>query len=151
MADEKTIKIELKKELIGLDGKVKRNAQKLRTEGKYGKMSDTDFQEAIKDKSADEIRDMAPIETVGEGIRFILANCIKPATNEEAAKLFTYITKMNNVMETAKAEWTVDKDDLKKFRDLLDTSKENISIVYNGQIEGILEKYDAELTIKKDN
>jgi len=151
LADEPTVKLLLKKPMIGLDGKEMKQPTKLRQLDKYLDMNDKEYAESVKDMSTKAILNLCPANTVGDGIKTILANCIKSKNNEDAAKLFVYISKINNICETTKAEWSVTKDELKKFMDLLETATDNISVVINGQIHNTLEEYYAEIVRLNSN
>lgn len=147
MTEEPTVKIKLKTVILGLNGKPNKQAGRLRSET-CRKMTDKEFTEYSMDKSFEELFEATPTDNLGEGIRHILANCIKPTDNAKAAELFSYITKINNCLVKDKAEWVVTKDELKKFLDLIRTAKENISAIINGQIDSILEQYYADLVQK---
>lgn len=147
MTDEPTVKIKLKTVILGLDGKPNKQAGRLRSET-CRKMTDKEFTEYSMDKSFEELFNDTPTDNLGEALKHILSNNIKPTDNAKAAELYSYIMKINNCMGKDKAEWTVTKDELKKFHELIKSAKENISAIVNGQIDTILEQYYAELVQK---
>ena len=123
---------------------------RLRETEKFKEMSNDQFNEEIKNLTPKQITDLLPNETLGTGIKIILARCLKIKNVEDASQSYTFIAKINNVLQTAKGEWELDKGGLKKLQDFLKTATENLSPIYNGQITGILEQYYAEL-IQKPN
>jgi len=145
MSDEPTIKIKLKDPLKGLEGEIMKQPQKLRNSDKFKKLTDMEFNDQIKDLSPDALLQQCPNMTLGDGLIQILSQGIRAKTNEDAAKIFSYITKMNNILHKDKAEWSVDKEDLKRFMELLNSATENISVNLNGQIHNIIEDYNAQL------
>jgi len=112
-------------------------------------MTDEQYHEFTRNKSMKELLALTPIGNLGEGLRHILNACIKAENNSKAAELFVYIHKINNTLLTEKAEWTVTKDELKKFYDLIKSAKQDLTPMINGQVDGILEQYYAELCLKK--
>lgn len=148
MTEEPTVKIKLKTVILGLDGKPNKQSSRLRTTEICKKMTDKEFTEFTMHKTIQQLLDLTPTDNLGEGIRHILANCIKTENNAKAAEVYTYIIKVNNCMDKDKAEWTITKDELKKFLELLRSGTENISSIINGQVDTILEEYYAELVQK---
>ncbi len=142
---DNTIKINLNDPLIGVDGRPRKNGSRLRDSNAYAKMTDAEFREEMAKKSASEIEALVPNETVGDGMKNILVNGIEPKNNEDAAKMFSYITKINNTMMTSKAEWILTKTEIENLRTFLATATKNINPFYNGQIDTILEQKHADL------
>lgn len=145
---EDIIKLKLDSPLIGIDGNPRKNGSKIRDTSPYDTMNNEEFQKILNDKTTKQLKELLPNETIGDGIKRILSNCIEAKNNEDAAKMFTYITKINNVLLTAEKEWSFHKDELKKFKDFLATASKNIDPFYNGQIDSILEQLYAEITLK---
>ena len=145
---EDTIKLKLDLPLIGIDGKPRKNGSTIRDISPYDNMNNVEFKELLDSKTTRELKDILPNEIIADGIKFILSNCIEAKNNEDAAKAFTYITKINNVSLTAEKEWSFHKDELKKFKDFLSTATKNINPFYSGQIDSILEQLYAEITLK---
>lgn len=145
MTEEPTVKIKLKTIILSLDGKPNKQGIRLRSSDLCKKMTDIEFAEFTATKTMEELLELTPTDTLGEALRHILSNCIRPKDNASAAEIFSYITKINNCMIKDKAEWTVTKDELKKFQDLIGTARENITALINGQVDSILEGYYADL------
>ena len=145
---EDTVKLKLDLPLIGIDGQPRKNGSRMRDVAPYDNMNNVEFKEFLDSKSTKQIKELLPNETISDGIKFILSNCIEAKNNEDAAKSFTYITKINNVSSTAEQEWSFHKDELKKFKDFLATASKNINPFYSGQIDSILDKLYAEITLK---
>lgn len=147
MSDQ-TIKIKLKTGLVGLDGKPKKQSIRLRNSDTCKNMTDKEFGDFTESKTVTELLTLTPTDTLGEALTHILANCIVADDNAKAAEVFSYITKISNCLGTNKAEWSLSKDELKKFQELLHTAKQNISAVVNGQVDAIIEQYYAEIVTK---
>ena len=148
MSDTPTIKIDLKQPMYSVTGKELKQSIRLRSISQCISMNDKEFMEFQESKTVEELLKLTPTDNLGESIKGIMVNCIKPANNEKAAELFQYVSKINNCMLTSKGEWTVNKDELKRFQEFLRTAKENISVMVNGQVDTIIEKYYAELVTK---
>ena len=102
--------------------------------------------EELKGKSQFEVEAMSPILTVGEMILRILAGSIKPKTVEENGDLYVFIKKIRNVMKTAKNEWQMDLDEVKKLKGyLLRTEGTVANPIILGSILDTLDTMELEL------
>jgi hypothetical protein len=151
LSDDPKIPIKLKTELVGLDGKPLIAQFKISQLSQFENMTEKEINAELSKLTIKEYQKLVPKLTLGDGLNQILSNQIQPANNDEAAQLFSYINKINNKTLTSKAEWQVDKDELKKFTEFIDKAKQGINAIVNGQIKTILEELSAELVIKSQN
>ena len=149
MAKEmRTVVLDLSQKMHELDGRPIVQFAKMRESKNYENLTDKEFTDEMAKLSPIEQRKLAPIMTLGDGIIVVLSKCIKPKNNEEAAKLYTMITLINQKKQ-GDGKFSIIEQELDDIISLVESAKENLTAALNGQVLEKLRFVKAELTVNK--
>lgn len=146
----KTIQFDLNQPVIDEEGEPIRLLEKIQENPKFKGMDRNALQTELAKMTDLQVKEFAPIKTVGILLREILSRHVDAGKDVElSVEIFEYIQRINNKINNTKGIWEIDQKETQKLLELLKKTTGGLKPLQLGQLISIIKEKDAELTLAK--